>query len=66
MAGEPQRVDAREVVVDRRVAEARVPAAVIGRGQQDDGQSRSAAASATASAIAFGSSYGVPSGWWWT
>ena len=43
MAGQPQRVDAREVVLDRGVAEARVPAAVIGRGQQDDGQSRSRA-----------------------
>ncbi len=43
VAGQPQRVDAGEVVVDRGVAEARVPAAVIGRGQQDDGQSRSGA-----------------------
>ena len=65
VAGQPQRVHAREVVLDRRVAEARVPAAVIGGGEEDDGQP-GGAASATASAIAFGSSYGVPSGRWWT
>ena len=38
VAGQPQRVDAHEVVIDRRVAEARVPAAVVGGREQHDPQ----------------------------
>ncbi len=45
----------------------RRPPPVIGRGQQRDLQAQPRAPPrASAIAIALGSGYGVPSGWWWT